>query len=260
MWMMTKYGFFSATSARQEGNRKGAPIDPANIQVRVRTVTHLENLQGRFASLRKFKIIVSRDTDYIARIIVPRDVWAWVVKELAEETMYDNFKGECHHTGMGGRAYEDALHRVWSNMYTVQEKCHGRGIYSRPEPVTHGSAWDNAIPASEPPKKKASKKAGSKRGKNRGAKRSADSTSWLDRQAVDATSFDGEPALVVSDQDTGTVVGCIWQPEQHESSEAAYAMCVNDKTLELTPHPEFVHVPRTDEVRAKLEQDGVPVI
>jgi hypothetical protein len=52
---------------------------------------------------------------------VEKSAWAQVLAGLAEDTSYDNFKSEvARHQGPAGAAYENALHRVWSVMHSLQ--------------------------------------------------------------------------------------------------------------------------------------------
>jgi hypothetical protein len=56
------------------------------------------------------------------KIIVLEEVAPSVLMRLAEETDYDNFKSAvARHQGQAGRAYEHALHEVWTVMYGLQD-------------------------------------------------------------------------------------------------------------------------------------------
>lgn len=143
MWLFTRIGFFSATCARKDARNYSSPVTPHRVMVRVRDVEHLKNLQAFIAAKKDAlspetveafmdaKIKVTRNTDYIARVFVPKTAWAEVLHELTLDTDYDNFKNSVMRK-MGACDYEHALHQVWSTMYRVQEKAHGNGIYSRP--------------------------------------------------------------------------------------------------------------------------------
>jgi hypothetical protein len=123
MWIFTKYGFFSAVSARQEDEKYGQVIDPAHIMVRARARGHLESLKKRFPDLLgRCDIHDFIGTDYAFRIFVDKLVWSQVLSELAEETDYDNFKSEvAHHQGSAGADYEHSLHEVWAVMHGLQK-------------------------------------------------------------------------------------------------------------------------------------------
>lgn len=134
MWLFTRYGFFSATSAHGRG--RGA--DPHRIMVRARVRQHLVNLRTRFARhLGGTRIIESAATDYRYRMFVPKWVWSAVCAKLAGETEWTNFKGEvarytvdqADNTGPRdhaeidqARRYEHALHEVWAIMHRLQQQ------------------------------------------------------------------------------------------------------------------------------------------
>lgn len=147
MWAMTTLGFFSATCARQGSGGKGQPVDPDRIMIRARLREHLENLQAfaltsaRLADaedppallleVSEADIHESQTTDYRCRIFVSKAAWADVLARLALAEDYDNFKSAVY-ARMGACPYEEALHRVWSVMYGIQEARTGPGIYSAP--------------------------------------------------------------------------------------------------------------------------------
>lgn len=123
MWIFTKHGFFSAVCARQGSGEHGEPVDPDRIMVRARIREHLEALQARFPDLLgRCDIQESAGTDYAFRLFAAKPVWADVLTGLADETDYDNFKGEvARHLGTDGAAYERSLHHVWSAMRKLQK-------------------------------------------------------------------------------------------------------------------------------------------
>ena len=123
MWLFTKYGFFSATCAREGDGAHHRPIDPARIMVRARAREHLEALQRRFTDLLAgCAIFESTGTDYKYRLFVSKPTWTKIAAEMAAETDYDNFKGEvADHVDVVGRAYESALHDVWGVMFRLQK-------------------------------------------------------------------------------------------------------------------------------------------
>jgi hypothetical protein len=123
MWVFTKHGFFSAVCARQGSGKHGQPVDPDRIMVRARLRSHLKALQERFPDhLGDCDIQESAGTDYAFRLFVQKSAWVRVLAGLAEETDYDNFKGEvARHQGKAGAAYERSLHDVWSVMHKLQQ-------------------------------------------------------------------------------------------------------------------------------------------
>jgi hypothetical protein len=123
MWIFTRQGFFSAVCARAGDGRQGQPVDPGRIMVRARLRSHLESLKARFPDLLdECRIEESVGTDYAYRIFTAKSVWTEILKELAEETDYDNFKSAvAKHQGKDGADYEHSLHGVWSVMYRLQK-------------------------------------------------------------------------------------------------------------------------------------------
>ena len=124
MWIFTRYGFFSAVSARQRDGKYDQAIDPDRIMVRARVRGHLEALKERFpVQLGRCDIHDFIGTDYAFRIFVDKGVWSRVLSQLAEETDYDNFKSEvARYQGRSGAAYENSLHQVWAVMYGLQKR------------------------------------------------------------------------------------------------------------------------------------------
>jgi hypothetical protein len=61
------------------------------------------------------------DRDYRYRTIVPKNVWAHILAELAQEQQWSNFKNEVNrYQGRVGADYVHALHEVWGIMYAFQ--------------------------------------------------------------------------------------------------------------------------------------------
>jgi hypothetical protein len=123
MWILTKYGFFSAVCARQGTDRNDEAVDRDRIMVRARLRGHLEALKERFPDLLgDCEILESVGTDYAFRLFVHKPAWVKVVAMLVEETDYDNFKSQvARHRGRAGTAYERSLHEVWSVMHRLQK-------------------------------------------------------------------------------------------------------------------------------------------
>ena len=122
MWLLTKYGFYSAVCARQGDGRHHQPIDTNRIMVRARLRPHLEALKDGFPDLLgDCAIRESQDANYAFRIFVDKPVWSQVVARLTEDLDYDNFKSEvARFQGRDGADYEHSLHEVWSVMYGLQ--------------------------------------------------------------------------------------------------------------------------------------------
>ncbi len=129
MWVMTRYGFYSAVQAKADGKRgKRSKGDPSRVVVRARRREHLEALIGRFPTqLGEAEILTSQLTDYACRIVVPTEIWVYVLGTLAAESSeYGNFKDEVHRfKGEDDPKYLAALHRVWSVMYAIQDQHEG---------------------------------------------------------------------------------------------------------------------------------------
>ena len=113
VWLFTVFGFFSVVVARQGNGAPGAPLDPERVMIRARHPDHLHRLKKRFPKeLGTAQVMITERADYLARIIVPRDVWASIVAELTEELDYGNFKSAA---GKSGASASDLslLHQVW---------------------------------------------------------------------------------------------------------------------------------------------------
>jgi hypothetical protein len=131
MWIFTKYGFFSAVSARTGNGQLGNPVDPDRMMVRARMEVHLKDLRKRFRCLSRCKIVESAGTDYAFRMFVPKEAWVEVMSGLASEVDYDNFKDAVvrHADGREDRPpsyddlrYETSLHAVWDVMAGLQDR------------------------------------------------------------------------------------------------------------------------------------------
>jgi hypothetical protein len=90
--------------------------------VRARVRKHLTNLQRRFPLLADTKILTLLGRDYSYRLIVPKPVWVEVLKEMAEEQTWANFKNEAAAWKADtGADYVKKLHTVWWEMFQLQE-------------------------------------------------------------------------------------------------------------------------------------------
>ena len=123
MWVMTRYGFFSAVCARKGTGLKSEPVDTDRVMIRARLRGHLENLKEGFPNhLGTCEIRQTAGSDYKYRIVIDKTVWVEVLSELATETDYDNFKSAVSkHLGRQGEGYVHALHDVWSVMFRLQK-------------------------------------------------------------------------------------------------------------------------------------------
>lgn len=103
-------GFLSIFCAsKQDGT-----IDPNILMVRARSKKHLANLKDRFPFLADKDILNWPNRDYRYRLIMPKSDWVAILKELAEEQTWSNFKSEVGCCGgQVGPAYRNALHDVW---------------------------------------------------------------------------------------------------------------------------------------------------
>ena len=127
MWLLTTLGAYSVACARTGDGRKTNPPDPNRLMVRGRVRKHLMNLQERFPELRQFPIHESTQTDYRFRLLgVPKETFAGVLADLARDLAYDNFKEAAARAEKTSRAYERALHDIWSVMYRLQAEVEER--------------------------------------------------------------------------------------------------------------------------------------
>lgn len=131
MWMFTKYGFFSATCAR-DGTGKTATVNKNKIQVRARDKAHLENLiKGFPKELAGTPVHSFKGTDYPFRIYLPKKTWAKIAELLSEEIDYTNFKNEAGAKCGEKSPYVHALHEVWWVMLGVEKDHHTRRLLRR---------------------------------------------------------------------------------------------------------------------------------
>jgi len=125
MWLFTRYGFFSAVSARQGDGSHGQPVDLTRMMVRARRREHLESLLHHFANALTVRpdIHETESKDYRYRIFMPKAQWAAVLTAIGNDVDYDNFKDAAHEhldATPAGRAYTHALSDVWEVMYELQ--------------------------------------------------------------------------------------------------------------------------------------------
>lgn len=90
--------------------------------IRARVRKHLSNLQRRFPALKDSRILSQPGRDYRFRLIVPKAIWVAVLREMAEEQTWSNFKNEvAARKAQFGAAYIAKLHNVWWEMSQLQE-------------------------------------------------------------------------------------------------------------------------------------------
>jgi hypothetical protein len=91
--------------------------------IRARRAAHLSNRQKGFPALAEEEVVTLPNRDYRYRLIVPKEVWAGTLAELAREQEWSNFKNEVARYQVGAdHEYLHALHEVWSVMYGMQRK------------------------------------------------------------------------------------------------------------------------------------------
>ena len=119
MWIFSVFGFYSIACADKPGTKK---IDKNTVMVRARVRKHLENLKNRFPSLADTEILALPGRDYGFRLIMPKIVWVEVLKDMAEEQTWSNFKTEAAaRSADTGSAYIEKLHAVWWEMLGLQD-------------------------------------------------------------------------------------------------------------------------------------------
>lgn len=248
MWTFTTIGFFSAVCARQGDGSYGKPVDPDRMMIRARMREHLENLK-RFASetaavihedpnaqrdvdgvayhamalehLCRAKIHVSTSTDYCCRMFIPKGAWAIVLQYLAMAEDYDNFKSAVLKAEGCKSDYEIALHGVWTQMYRLQEKSYGPGIYTKPSKQVDPAFADGDLP------------------------------DGFDLDSLD----DSEPVLKVTSR-KGKVMCYVVRPRDFGTDEQAFESAVESYPEKHCKHPRFEHV-SWGEVKGQRGKKGV---
>lgn len=110
MWLMlSRTGFLSVVVPR---NQKTGEIEHDRLMVRARKREHLELLRSQHAVLAGVRILRSPDhADYRWRCVVPRRVFAEVMREIVEQLAATNVKSDAHaHEAETGRDFVSALH------------------------------------------------------------------------------------------------------------------------------------------------------
>lgn len=111
MWLMTKYGFYSIVQKQ-----------PNVYHVRSRERHDLQNLIDK-VPLPGCLISESKSTDYLARIIVDRDVVMKILRLLGSTLDYDNFKQQVAET-------PDQAHKPYHSVWKVIAD--SLGAYGKP--------------------------------------------------------------------------------------------------------------------------------
>jgi len=88
MWLFCKQGFYSAVQHRD---------NPEIILLRARFDGDLECLLEH-CGCENYKVFIKEtpDADYRFRVELPRAMWGDIVKQVADEIDYDNFKNSVH--------------------------------------------------------------------------------------------------------------------------------------------------------------------
>lgn len=136
MWLFTVHGFYSAVKC----DERRSPLLKGHVAVRARVKQHLVNLHQFLPRRWKIKPVIREDkhADYRFRMFLPQRVWASIVRRLAKEIDYSNFKGAVHSrpttcdAGADAR-YAAALNRIWAVTLDLQP--------SRPAEVDSEAAW-----------------------------------------------------------------------------------------------------------------------
>lgn len=104
MWIFCRYGFYSVTVLRN-----------GDTYLRARSKNHLQRLRTRFPQLQQHtQLEHTPKRDYPWRQRVPALWWANMLRDLALEQDWSNFKdeaGRCH--GKSSK-YARTLHQIWS--------------------------------------------------------------------------------------------------------------------------------------------------
>lgn len=119
MWMMTRYGFFSIV--------RGHGAEAQCLVVRARRRDHLEALCKRFLE-PPYHLKRTPRRDYPFRVCITREVAAVLMRELAQDIDYDNFKDEVKKALPADHAYHQFLTKTWVGGLSVSAPGTG-GLY-----------------------------------------------------------------------------------------------------------------------------------
>jgi hypothetical protein len=110
MWVMTKWGFYSAAQDKFNG-------DSDALVIRARQRQDLLNLQEVIPRLTADDIIVTTDSDYKYRVCVTKSEWATALTSEINDLDYTNFKDAV-------KSYDKqratTYLRVWDVLYDLQ--------------------------------------------------------------------------------------------------------------------------------------------
>lgn len=92
-------------------------VAPEAVVVRARSSQDPQNLQARFPDLAAGEILSTPTGDYPFRQFLTKWNWAEILRELALEVEWTNFRNEvAAYQGPDGQHYLDAIHDVWDRM------------------------------------------------------------------------------------------------------------------------------------------------
>lgn len=116
MWLATKHGFFSIVRAHAPEEKNKEHIfdykpHPNLMMIRARKHSHLANLKEIYDLP---EILKSKGTDYLYRIMAPREDVMALIEILSGEIDYTNFKNEVKAKHPEDKAYLSFLMDVWS--------------------------------------------------------------------------------------------------------------------------------------------------
>ena len=122
MWLFTRHGFFSIT-------RRPEMDAEHPVQIRARCREDLEALRERWgALLGECAVIDTPQGDYPARLCITGETLEALMREIAQDLDYPNFKGEIGRTpGQTDKLH--AYHGIWEIMADYQRRKTGRGPY-----------------------------------------------------------------------------------------------------------------------------------
>ena len=122
MWLiLSRTGFLSVVVPRDQ---KTGEIEHDRLMVRARKREHLELLRSQHAVLTGMRILRSPDhADYRWRVLVPRSVFAEVMREIVERLTVTNVKSDAHvHEAETGRDFALAMHDIHARLARLQDR------------------------------------------------------------------------------------------------------------------------------------------
>ena len=122
MWLiLSRTGFLSVVVPR---NQKTGEIEHDRLMIRARKREHLELLRSQHAVLTGLRILRSPDhADYRWRVLVPRSVFAEVMREIVERLDVTNVKSDAHaHEAETGRDFARAMHDIHARLARLQDR------------------------------------------------------------------------------------------------------------------------------------------